>query len=387
MTSSSKGPPRRRALTRLRAEGPSPEAIDRLLAENRVPLAEDTGCTFLFRGHADAVAVEHGVVGIDSPLQMRRLHGTDLWYASVELPCAARMEYRIQVRHADSVESILDPLNPKSISGPASTMSVLEAANYVTPWWAKSNPALAPGELTELHFSSRALRRNVQVTVYTPARMRQHDRLPLLVLHDGGDFINHVSMAAVLDNLMDGRLMADCVVAFTHPGDRLREYGASAAHSRFLTAELVPLLESRLPLRGEPAGRALGGASFGGIAALTAAVRAPGFYGGLLLQSPSFLFTLVGRGHDGGPVFDPVVRFVNSIRTNPRRVVAHTFLSYGAFERSAHRILAMVDTLEHMSDEVRVVQSLDGHTWTGWRDRMLDGLSWLFPGDARFVYP
>jgi enterochelin esterase family protein len=116
-------------------------------------------------------------------------------------------------------------------------------------------------------------------------------------------------------------------------------------------------------------------------------VRAPGFYGGLLLQSASFLYTLVGRSHEGGQLFDPVVRFVNGVRADPQRVTERIFLSYGAFEPSAYRNLAMVETLERMADEVRVSQSLDGHTWTGWRDRMLDGLSWLFPGDARFVYP
>jgi enterochelin esterase family protein len=352
-----------------------------------VPLVEGSTSTFLFRGQADGVAVEHLVVGIERPLPMRRLRGTDLWHASVELPPRSRLEYRILVRHGDNVESILDPLNPRQVTGPASQMSVLEATGYQTPWWAVYNPASVPGELTELSLPSRALRREVQVTLYSPGRMRTDDRLPLLVLHDGADFIKHAAMGTVLDNLMDRRLVADCVVAFTHPVDRLKEYGASAAHSRFLTAELVPQLEKRLPLRGEPAGRVLAGASFGGIAALTAAVRAPGFYGGLLLQSPSLLFTLVGRGHEGGQVFDPVVRFVNSIRANPQRVAEKIFVSYGAFEPSAHRILAMVSTLERMADEVRVVESLDGHTWTGWRDRMLDGLGWLFPGDARFVYP
>jgi enterochelin esterase-like enzyme len=352
-----------------------------------VPLVEGPSATFLFRGEADSVAVEHWVLGIERPLPMRRLRGSDLWHASVELPPGARMEYRILVRRGDSVESILDPLNRKQVTGPAGQASVLEASGYEQPWWTVYNPAAVPGEITEITLPSRALRRDVQVTLYSPGRMRMDDRLPLLVLHDGADFLRHASMGAVLDNLMDRRLVADCVVAFTHPVDRLKEYGASAAHSRFLTAELVSQLEKRLPLRAEPAGRVLAGASFGGIAALTAAVRAPGFYGGLMLQSPSFLFTLVGRGHEGGPVFDPVVRFVNSIRANPQRVAEKIFVGYGAFEPSAHRILAMVSTLEHMADEVRVVESPDGHTWTGWRDRMLDGLGWLFPGDARFVYP
>ena len=387
MTTTSPKAPRQRALTRLRAGGVSAAAIDQLLADNRVPLVEGAACTFLYRGEADGVAIEHAVRGLAAPLPLKRLRRSDLWYASIELPPASRIEYRLLVRHGDNVENILDPLNPESVTGPASTMSVLRAQGYETPRWALADPAVVHGELTELHFHSKALRREAHVTLYTRARMRREDRLPLLVVHDGGDFLNYASFGTVLDNLMDQRRMADCVVAFSHPGDRLREYGASAAHSRFLTAELVPLLEERFPLRAEPAGRVLAGASFGAIAALSAAVRAPGFYGGLLLQSASFLYTVVGREHPGGPVFDPVVRFVNAIRSQPQQVVEQIFLSYGAFEPAAQRNLAMVDVLRRMAAEVKVVESLDGHTWTGWRDRLLDGLSWLFPGEQRFLYP
>jgi enterochelin esterase family protein len=387
VTTTSPKAPQRRALTKLRAEGVSAAAIDRLLAATRVPLVEGAACTFLFRGHADGVAVEHAVSGLPAPLQLKRLRRSDLWYASIELPAGSRVEYRLLVRHGDRIENILDPLNPEIATGPVGTTSVLRAQGYETPSWALADPSAVPGELTDIDLHSRALRRDAHLTLYTPARMRRDDRLPLLIVHDGGDYLAHASFAAVLDNLMDQRRMADCVVAFTHPGDRLKEYGASAAHSRFLTAELVPLLEQRFPLRADPAGRVLAGASFGAIAALTAAVRAPGFYGGLLLQSASFLYTVVGHEHPGGPVFDPVVRFVNAIRAQPPAVVEQIFLSYGAFEPSAQRNLAMVDVLRRMADEVRVVESLDGHTWTGWRDRLADGLSWLFPGEQRFLYP
>jgi enterochelin esterase family protein len=371
----------------LRAEGVKPAAIDRLLADNRVPIVEGMACTFLYRGDADAVAVEHAVTGLPRPLPLKRLRRSDLWFATIDLPPGSRIEYRMLVRHGDHVEDMLDPLNPETATGPASTMSVLRAQGYETPWWALPQPSVVPGEVTDLRFHSRALRREAHVTLYSPSRMRREDRLPLLVVHDGGDFLTHASFGTVLDNLMDRRLMADTVVAFTHPGDRLKEYGASTAHGRFLTAELVPLLEERLPLRAEPAGRVLAGASFGAVAALSAAVQAPGFYGGLLLESASFLYTVVGREHPGGPVFDPVVRFVNSVRANPQPTVEHIFLSYGAFEPSAQRNLAMVDVLRRMADQVRVVESLDGHTWTGWRDRLLDALSWLFPGEQRFLYP
>ena len=280
-----------------------------------------------------------------------------------------------------------DPLNPRVVSDPIGSQSVLEADGYVTPDWVYPDPAAVPGDRVELGIPSKALRRDAHVTVYVPARMRRDRRMPLLVVHDGGDFLNHSSMGTVLDNLMHRRLIADCVVAFTHPGDRLREYGASLAHSRYLTTELVPQLEGTFQLRGDPGGRVLMGASFGGVASFAAAVRAPGFYGGLLLESPSLRFTGEPGTHAYGPVFEPVVRFVNKVRARPERIVDRIFMTYGAFEPLAEPDRAMVDVLRRMTGDLRVVEALDGHNWINWRDRLLDGLGWLFPGEAPLIYP
>lgn len=378
---------RQGALTRLRGDGASPEAIDQLLRDHSVPLIEGSTCTFLWRGEADWVGIEHRIMGVPIPLALRRMKGTDLWYASVELPRGARVEYRVLVRRGDHAESINDPLNPRVVSDPIGSQSVLETEGYVTPSWTYPDPAAVSGELVDLRIASKALRREAHVTIYVPARMRRDRRMPLMVVHDGGDFLNHSSMATVLDNLMHRRLMMDCVVALTHPGDRLREYGASLAHSRFLTSELVPQVEGTFRLRADPDGRVLMGASFGGVAALSAAVRAPGFYGGLLLESPSLRFTAAPATHEYGRVFEPVVRFVNKIRARPERVADRIFLTYGVFEPLAEPDRAMVEVLGKMTGEMRVVEALDGHNWINWRDRLLDGLGWLLPGEARLIYP
>jgi enterochelin esterase-like enzyme len=384
----SPGPARdQRALTRLRTEGSSPERIDQLLRDQRIPIVEGSTCTFLWRGEADWVGIEHRMTAVPIPLPLRRLKGTDLWYASVELPRGARIQYRILVRRGDQIESMDDPLNPRVAGDPIGSQSVLEADGYVTPDWTYPDPAAVPGELVDLRIASRALRREAHLTLYIPSRMRRDRRMPLMVVHDGGDFLRYSSMATVLDNLMHRRLMADCVVAFIHPGDRLREYAASAAHSRFLTTELVPQIEGSLQLVGEPRGRVLMGASFGGVAALAAAVRAPGFYGALLLESPSLRFTEATAPATFGEVFEPVVRFVNSVRARPKKVTKRIFLTFGAFEPLAVPDRAMVEVLERMCDELRVVEALDGHNWISWRDRLRDGLGWLFPGDARLIYP
>jgi len=374
------------ALTRLRTEGATPEAIDQLLRDHSIPLVEGSTCTFLWRGEADWVGVEHRVMGVPIPLPLTRLKDTDLWYATVKLPRGARVQYRYLIRRGEHADSVNDPLNPRVVTEPMGSQSVLEADGYVTPDWAYPDPSAVAGELVDLRLPSRALRRDAHITLYVPARMHRDRRLPLLVVHDGGDFLNHSSMATVLDNLMHRRLMGDCVVAFTHPQERLREYAATAAHSRFLTAELVPHLEGSLHLRADARGRVLCGASFGGVAALAAAVRAPGFYGGLLLESPSLRF-----GGDGEPrhgaVFAPVVRFVNALREHPTAVTQRLFLTYGAFEPLAEPNRAMVAVLEQMTGKLRVVEALDGHNWINWRDRLLDGLGWLFPGESRLIYP
>jgi len=180
--------------------------------------------------------------------------------------------------------------------------------------------------------------------------------------------------------------MAETIVAFTYPGDRLAEYANSAAHARFLTAELVPHLETEFPLAGTPSSRCLMGASFGAVAALSAAYRYPGEYGSLLLQSGSFVFTDIGHDHGGGPAFEPVVRFVNRYRAAPRRVADRVFVSCGVYERLIIRNRSMVPTFEAAGMTVRYIEARDGHSWENWRDRLREGLSWIFPGPQKFFY-
>ena len=66
-------------------------------------------------------------------------------------------------------------------------------------------------------------------------------RYPLLVVHDGHDYLNYASAKTVLDNLIHRNEIAEMVVAFVSPvGDRLVEYANHAPHARFVARELVP---------------------------------------------------------------------------------------------------------------------------------------------------
>lgn len=364
----------------------TPETIDEFLERNEVPIVEGDRATFLFRGEADSVSMSHWIVGLPSDIPLRRLHGTDLWYVVIDLPARSRVEYKIKIVHGDETHLIDDPLNPKLSYNPMGQNSVVFASGYEAPEWTVEDPDARPGTLTHLTVPSRALGRDANVTLYLPARFRRSGRYPLLVVHDGSDFLQYAAAKTVLDNLIHRLDVGEVVVAFSDPAERLVEYPDHGPHARFLTKELVPRLESDFPLSSRPSARCLMGSSFGAVASLSTANRYPGFYGSLLLESGSFVFTDIGNEHGGGPVFDPVVKFVNAFRARPRRVVDRAFVTCGVYEPLIVRNRSMVPVLRETGMEVRYVEARDGHNWVNWRDRLRDGLSWIFPGPHKLYY-
>jgi enterochelin esterase-like enzyme len=365
---------------------PDGGVIDRFLDEHEVPLVEGSTCTFLWRGDADAVRVVHWVVGLPSPLALHRIHDTDLWHAVTDLPEGSRVEYRIEVVHGDHVDNVEDPRNPRIAHNPMGANSVVHATGYEVPDWIELDDEARRGELKHLTLHSAALGRSVGAKVYLPARFRPTARYPLLVVHDGTDYLTYAAGQTVLDNLIHRLDVAELVAVFLDPGDRLVEYANDERHARFVAEELIPELEGALPLVGQPYGRCLMGSSFGAIAAFSTAVRYPDRFGSLLLESGSFAFTDIGTDHGGGPVFDPVVDFVNGYREDPSRVVDRMYVTCGTYEPMIVGNRAMVPVLRSTGTEVRYVEARDGHNWENWRDRLRDGLSWVFPGPQKYVY-
>ena len=193
-------------------------------------------------------------------------------------------------------------------------------------------------------------------------------------------------MRTVLDNLIHRLEIPDLIACFIDSPDRLGEYAGYEPHSRFLSEELVPFLEARLPLERAPRRRCVMGASFGAVASLASAWHTPGFWGRLLLMSGSFAFTDIGRSNRRGPVFDPVVDFVNALRADIKPISERLFVSCGIYESLIYENRSLVPLLTAAGMEVRFVEARDGHNWENWRDRSREALSWLFPGPFMMVY-
>jgi enterochelin esterase family protein len=374
-----------RAIAQLAAGPKTPEAVNAFFASHGFPIVEGPAITIVWRGEAEAVHLKHWVFGLPSSQQLARVEGTDVWYLTLELPPESRVEYKLEVVRGGRGEWIHDPLNKNLARDPFGANSVAHGEAYQVPEWTRPDPRAAPGRLDEIAIDSAVFGRRT-TGVYVPARFRRTRRYPLLVVHDGHDYLHYASLGAVLDNLIARLEIPDMVVALTSSPDRLVEYADDERHARFLADDLVPTLERLFPLDAQPKGRCLMGASFGAVASLSAAWRRPGFYGRLLLQSGSFAFTDIGDRNHRGPLFDPIVAFINRLRAEPAAVAERVFVSCGMYESLIYENRSLVPMLQSTGMDVRYVEARDGHNWENWRDRLREGLSWLFPGPLLLVY-
>src|SRR5207302_1334062 len=273
------------------------------------PPTAGTSVTILWSGKAVVVRLRHWVYGLESSTALSRVPGTDLWYLTLEIPRASRVESKLEIHRGGTSEWVEDPLNPNRARDPFGANSVLQTEGYEPPLWTRPDPLARPGTLEPLSIESAALGRRGGA-IYLPARFRRNRQYPLLVVHDGSDYLNYASMKTVLDNLIHSLAIPDLIVAFTDIGKRNRR----------------------------------------------------------------------------GPLFDRVVEFVNAYRAEPRAVSERVFMSCGVYESLIYENRSMLPLLAATGMEVRLVESRDGHNWENWRDRLREGLSWLFPGPLSFIY-
>lgn len=376
-----------RALQGLLANGPpGQEAIRAFLTSREFPIVEDSVATVVWYGAADEVRLRHWLSGLESDTRLQQVDGSELWYLSFDLPPGSRVEYKLEVRRGHEASWIRDPLNPHSARDPFGENSVIEGEGYSTPLWTLYDAPAPHGEIEPLSIASAALGGVRSGWIYLPAHFSRSRRYPFMIVHDGSDYLNYASFKDVLDNLIHRQEVSELIVAGIDSPDRLREYPNHQGHARFVTEELLPHLEDTYPLVAEPHGRGLMGASFGAVAAFSIACRCPGKFGRLLLQSGSFAYTDKSRENWRGPLFEPVVAFMNGYRAAPRAVTERVYLSCGVYESLIYENRSLAPLLERTGMAVCFEEARDGHNWVNWRDRMRSGLSWLFPGPQTPMY-
>ncbi len=165
-----------------------------------------------------------------------------------------------------------------------------------------------------LVFKSRIFENTVrQFWIYVPAQYDPKKPAAVMVFQDGHKYVNteqEYRVPVVLDNLIGKREMPITIGVFVNPGhlgaelpgdpwrasNRSYEYDSlGEEYARFLIEELLPEIGQRYSLTSDPEGRAIVGASSGGICAFTVAWERPDSFRKVVSHIGSF--TNIRGGH------------------------------------------------------------------------------------------
>jgi predicted alpha/beta superfamily hydrolase len=246
---------------------------------------------------------------------------------------------------------------------------------------------------------SKYLQTSRRITVMRPQPTGDGPRpLPVLYLNDGQNLFdparafggNTWRVAETVNWLVaEGRIPPLMVVGIDHGGvQRAREYLPVEDHRNpharrplgrqyieFVTREVVPFIERNYDVSRRTSGRALGGSSYGAVAALLTVLERPGVFGRLLVESPSL--------YVGGRIL------LRKARRAPRWP-ARVYLGVGTQETSRADVnretVENVRTLESILRSAGlgtrrlkiVVEEGARHTETAWAGRLPESLAFLF---------
>lgn len=238
---------------------------------------------------------------------MAHLLDTDLWYKTFRLQKGARFIYQLApnlpdpktwqgiVRFAGVIRN--DPLNPFQFSEhydelnpyEGNSFSAVELPGAEPQVWNIARPKVPAGQVQRIKFASKALNNERNVWVYTPHGYRA-DKKPygLLVLMDGGIYVNTVRVATTLDNLIAAGLIPPLVAVMVDNPARWRELSCNPAYADFLAEEIVPWARANYHATGNPEQTIIGGSSLGGLQAAFVGLKHSEVFGNVLSQSGAF---------------------------------------------------------------------------------------------------
>jgi enterochelin esterase-like enzyme len=369
-------------MRRLEALTKSPDHADaldafwnNLVQEKHIPLVGGTHVAFLYRGKAHTVAWHGDFDGwetTDTPESLgERLGCSNIWRRIHNFPADARLDYKIVLNGS---KHILDPANPhQQISG-FGVNSELRMPKWVYPEETLRKHGVAHGTLSETKFlTSKSLAYMVGYQVYTPAEY--HHTSPYmesLYVTDGHEYADDArgSLIIILDNLIAEKKIRPLITVFVDPREpaklannrRQSEYKNNDKFIRFVTSELVPVIDGHYRTIREAAARAVLGTSSGGFISAYFGVRASKTFGQVAIQSPAFW-----QKPD----------MVSLYKASPK-LPLKIFLSSGKLydgNPAARRFKAV---LEAKGYPFHYIESNEGHSWGNWRAKLAEMLVFFF---------
>ena len=333
-------------------------------AKNFPYLEQDTLAHFIYRGEASRAAVA-GDFNSWNPdaASMQHVPSTDFWFRNETFEPDARLDYKFVI---DGNTWILDPLNPNTISGGFGPNSELSMPGYVPPPEIEFYPDIPHGTLQDTTFSSTSLGNSRKIQIYLPPGYNTSARrYPLILFHDGLEYISLAKANNVFDYLIQQQRIEPVLAVFVPPVNRSREYAGNLKpqFTAFIVDELLPWVDRRFRTRTGMHSRATLGASNGGNIALWLGLQHPEVFGHIAAQS-SNVEAAIARGFQNRPKSEQ-----------------QFYLDIGTYDIPLliPRVKTFVPVLQAKGYPVIFREFHEGHSWGNWRAHLDDVLELFFP--------
>jgi len=221
--------------------------VDSMLADiTSVPLVYDSIVVFIYTGSCSKVSLPGDFNGWDPQAEpLKNLDGTSLWYLQKVFPLDARLEYKFFL---DGKNWILDPRNPLRSRGGFGENSELRMPAYKPPVEVAYRDTIPHGRIVSESIFSKVTGKARKVMVYLPAMFdKGKPDYPLLIVHDGSDYIRFANMNNILDYIIYKGMVPQIVTVFVEPVSRNSEYiGHNVKdYTEFIVKELIPYLKGK----------------------------------------------------------------------------------------------------------------------------------------------
>jgi enterochelin esterase family protein len=326
-------------------------------------IENDSVAHFIYTGAAVSAAMAGDATHWSPDREFTLIDGTSFRYFTKNYEADARLDYKFVI---DGKDWISDPRNPNLCKGGFGTNSELRMGKNVKPPETDYYQDMPHGTIKDTIFHSRILDNTRIIKIYLPPDYPAGaSGYPLILFHDGPDYLNLASVNNILDYLIAHKMIIPVIAVFVPGVNRDAEYAGKKIDlfTDFISTELMPFIDRGYKTSRDPSMRATIGASNGGNIALYLGLKKPGLFGKIAAQSSNVI-----------PAIDSILMYGPKLKLE-------LYTDIGTYD-----IAELIPLVHHFTSLLQsggypftFREIHEGHSWGNWKEHLKIPLMQFFP--------
>ncbi|WP_425449113.1 alpha/beta hydrolase-fold protein [Dethiothermospora halolimnae] len=318
--------------------------------------------------------------------KMERLLDTNLWYISCIIRNDIRLQYNYSVNDPldDDWDSRFENLQHDELNknflyvvdeddGDDEILSYVVMPKADEHIWVKENNHISKGKIMEYSLESSRLEASRRVRVYTPHGYNEDGQpYKFLVLTDGDEYLELLSVKNVLDNLIADKKIPPVITLFIDSTDtREEELSCSDLFLDIVINDFMPWFRKNYNISQEARDGIIGGLSLGGLTASYIGLNYSEVFGNVLSQSGAYWYKPNDWDKEESDCW------ISSQFKKIEKLPLKFYLNVGVLEEKENMIgvnKKLRDVLQAKGYKVEYEEFKGGHDYLCWGENLSNGL-------------